>query len=101
MVHAVEADEAVLRYAVALIRKSRELSTSSTGASPRAGVMLLQAAKARALMRGYGYARPEDIQEVAVPVLRHRIILTPEAQIEGLTADACIANLIKQTPVPR
>jgi len=100
-VHQIGVDEAVLRYALGLVRKSRELSTSSTGASPRAGVMLIQAAKARALLAGYSYTRPEEVQAVAFPVLRHRLILTPEAQIEGLTPDDCIQTLIKQVPIPR
>jgi len=100
-VHRVDCDEAILQYIVGLIRKSREATTLSTGASPRAAVMLLQAAKARAMLLGKDFTRPEDVQKVIFPVLRHRIVLTPEAQIEGLTPDACIESLVKQVPIPR
>jgi MoxR-like ATPase len=63
--------------------------------------MLLQAAKALALLRGRDYVTPDDVQVIAVPVLRHRIRLTPEAEIEGLTPDACIQSLLAQVDVPR
>ena len=63
--------------------------------------MMLHAAKALSLLRGIPYVQPDEVQAVALPVLRHRLTLTPEAQIEGLTADECIENLLKQVPVPR
>jgi MoxR-like ATPase len=97
----VEVDQAVLDYIVGLMRQSRTLPSLSLGASPRAGVMLLSAAKALAILRGQTYVTPDDVRELVLPVLRHRVRLTPEAEIEGLTPDACLASLVQQVAVPR
>jgi MoxR-like ATPase len=97
----IETDASVVHYGVDLVRRSRNLKTLSLGASPRAAVMLLSAAKALALLRGKGYATPDEIRDIALPVLRHRVRLTPEAEIEGLNADVCLEALLKDTPVPR
>jgi len=99
--HAVRVDDAVLEYALRIIRQSRSLPSLSLGGSPRATLMLLQAAKALALLRGRDYVTPDEIQVMAPPVLRHRVRLTPEAEIEGLSADACIQSLISQVEIPR
>jgi len=99
--HRVEVDESIINYIVEIIRNSRTASTLSLGASPRAGVMLLRAAKAIALVRGKSYVTPDEVRDVLFPVLRHRVRLTPEAEIEGLTADACLASLAKRVAVPR
>jgi MoxR-like ATPase len=100
-VHAAQIDEAVMDYILALIRQSRSFASLSLGASPRAGVMLLHAAKALAVLRGRDYATPDEVQALAYPVLRHRVKLTPEAEIEGLTPDACIKALLSQVAIPR
>lgn len=100
-VQETRADAAVLDYIVGLIRHSRGLPSLAFGASPRAGVMLLQASKALAMLRGKDYLTPEEIQVMAYPVLRHRLFLTPEAEIEGLTPDRCIQTLLEQVPIPR
>jgi MoxR-like ATPase len=97
----VEVDESIVNYIVEIVRTSRSVPSLSLGASPRAGVMLLRAAKAKALVRGRSYVTPDDVREMVPPVLRHRIRLTPEAEIEGLTADACLDALIKRVAVPR
>jgi MoxR-like ATPase len=99
--HQVEVDQAVLDYIVGIVRQSRQFPSLSLGASPRAGVMLLQAAKALTTLAGKTYVTPDDVRELAWPVLRHRIRLTPEAEIEGLTPDICIDALLKQVAVPR
>ena len=99
--NAVRVDETVMEYALRLIRQSRGFPSLTLGASPRAALMLLQAAKALALLRGKDYATPDEIQLMALPVLRHRIRLTPEAEIEGLTPDSCIQSLLAQVDVPR
>ncbi|HEU4340090.1 MAG TPA: MoxR family ATPase [Candidatus Binatia bacterium] len=99
--HNVQVDETVLEYALKLIRQSRSLSSLTLGGSPRSAIMLLQAAKALALLRDRDYVTPDDIQVIALPVLRHRVRLTPEAEIEGLTPDACIQSLLAQVDVPR
>jgi len=101
MAHDVQADRSVQKYIVDIVRQSRDLVHLSLGASPRAAVMTLHAAKALALLRGNLYVRPDEVQAVVYSTLRHRLTLTPEAQIEGLTPDNCIADLLKQVPVPR
>jgi MoxR-like ATPase len=101
LVHGVEVDQSVMRYIVEIVQQSRGLASLALGASPRAAVMMLQAAKALALLHGNQFVRPDEVQAVAFPVLRHRLTLTPEAQIEGLTPDGCIAELLKAVPVPR
>jgi MoxR-like ATPase len=99
-VHEIETDRNIFSYIIDIVRQSRAFPSLSVGASPRAAVMMLHAAKALSLLRGSAYVRPDEVQSVALPVLRHRVSLTPEAQIEGLTADGCIENLLKQVPVP-
>ena len=92
MMHAVRVDETVLEYALRLIRQSRGFPSLTLGASPRAAIMLLQAAKALALLRGHDYVTPDEIQLMALPVLRHRVRLTP---------DGCIQSLLAQVEIPR
>ena len=99
--HVVGVDESIVNYIVEITRNSRALASLSLGASPRAGVMLLRAAKALAVLHGKTYVTPDEVREVALPVLRHRVRLTPEAEIEGLTADACVDSLMRQVAVPR
>jgi len=99
--HQIDVDESIINYIVEIVRTSRSLSSLSLGASPRAGVMLLRAAKASALLRGKAYVTPDDVRDVVLPVLRHRMRLTAEAEIEGLTADGCLDSLLKRASVPR
>ncbi len=99
--NAIRVDDTVMEYALRLIRQSRAFPSLTLGASPRAALMLLQAAKALSLLRGKDYVTPDEIQLMALPVLRHRIRLTPEAEIEGLTPDSCIQSLLAQVDVPR
>jgi MoxR-like ATPase len=99
--HRVDVDESIVNYIVEITRNSRTLANLSLGASPRSGVMLLRAAKALAVLRGKTYVTPDEVRDIALPVLRHRIRLTPEAEIEGLTADTCIDSLMRQVAVPR
>ena len=99
--HAIEVDDAVIRYIVEIVRGSRNLPSLALGASSRAGVMLLRAAKARAVLRGTTHVTPDDVRDLAPSVLRHRVQLTPEAEIEGLTPDLCLESLLKQATVPR
>ena len=99
--HGIDADESVINYIVDIVRSSRSLSSLSFGASPRSGVMLLRAAKAEAVLDGRSYVTPDSVRDLVLPVLRHRVRLTPEAEIEGLTPDACLNTLLKQVSVPR
>jgi MoxR-like ATPase len=97
----VQADQSVVNYIVEIVRGSRSLASLSLGASPRSGVMLLRAARALAVLRAKAYVTPDDVRDIVLPVLRHRVRLTPEAEIDGLTADACLDTLIRQVAVPR
>ena len=101
LAYQVEVDQAVVDYIVGIVRQSRSLPRLALGASPRAGVMLLQATKALATLRGNDYVTPDDVRDLALPVLRHRIQLAPEAELEGLTPDACLQTLLQQVAVPR
>jgi MoxR-like ATPase len=99
--HAIRVDDSVSEYVLRLVRQSRSLPSLTLGGSPRAAIMLLQAAKALALLRGKDYVTPDEVQVMAIPVLRHRVRLTPEAEIEGLTPDSCLQSLLAQVDIPR
>jgi MoxR-like ATPase len=97
----VHAEEAVRRYATQVVRATRSRPQITLGASPRAGVMLLLAAKGKALLTGRDYVSPDDVKSIAFPVLRHRILLLPEAEVEGLSPDDCLREILATTEVPR
>ncbi len=94
-------DDRVLRYIAAVVRKTREWPTFSLGASPRAGVAILKGARAIAALEGRDFAVPDDVQEVVPWALRHRVILTPEAEVEGMGPDDLLAELVRSVEVPR
>jgi MoxR-like ATPase len=100
-VQAVNVEENVLDYLLDLVAKTRKHSDLALGASPRAAVVWLQASKARAWLSGRNYVTPDDVKIIALPLLRHRLILNPETQLEGLKTEAVIAAILKQVPVPR
>ena len=98
---AVRADEAHLAYIAAIAEASRRTPDLVLGGSPRASVSLLGAAKVYAAMQGRDYLVPDDIKTLVPPVYRHRIILKPEAEIEGLTADRAVERFLGRVAVPR
>lgn len=100
-IQGVTVEDSVVAYIAAVVRTSRSMPQLVLGASPRAGVMLLQGAKTWAALSGREFAVPDDVKRMAHPVLRHRLILRPEAQIEGLTADDVITSLLESIQVPR
>jgi MoxR-like ATPase len=100
-VQQITVEPGIARYVVQVVRSSRESAGCVMGASPRASVALLLAAKALAAMRGKAYVTPDDVKAIAAPVLRHRLILKPEAEIEGFSADRIVEDLLAQVPVPR
>jgi len=100
-VQAVAVKEPLLDYLLDLIQRTRKHSEISLGASPRSGVAWLQASKAHAWLAGRDFITPDDIKAVAAPLLRHRLILKPDAQLDGIQTDEVIAGLLKQVPVPR
>jgi MoxR-like ATPase len=98
---ALPAADPVLAYVARLARSSRELGRARLGASPRAAVGLLAAARARAALRGAEWVSPDDVKAVARPVLRHRLVLRPEAELEGATPDDLVEELLETVEVPR
>jgi MoxR-like ATPase len=92
----VHASQALRQYVVALLGRTRSDPRVELGASPRAGLMLLRAAKARALLQGRDHALPDDVQHLAEAVLSHRLVLTPEAL--DLTGDQVVADAVAATP---
>ena len=91
----------VAGYVVNLVRRTRQLPSVSLGASPRAAVHLLVAAKAAARLAERGYVIPDDVARVAGSVLAHRLILTPEAELEGFTAVRAVEAALDDVPIPR
>ena len=100
-VRKVRIEDALFRYVVELVRRTRDWPSISLGASPRAAVTLMMAAKGHAAMDGRDYLIPDDIQSAALPVLRHRLLLKPEAELEGASVDQVIRDLVKSVQVPR
>jgi MoxR-like ATPase len=97
----VRVEEGISSYVVGVIRRTRQMPNIAWGASPRASVALLMCAKALAAIRGRDFVVPDDVKEIATPVLRHRVVLRSEAEIEGVTPDQAITAAIAQVEVPR
>lgn len=91
----------VQHYAVDLVRKTRSHPFIHYGASPRASVALLLCSKALAAIRGRDFVTPDDVRDVTLPVLRHRLTLRAEAELDGVTADSVITDILKSAEVPR
>jgi MoxR-like ATPase len=98
---AVKVEPALFRYIVSLVGRTRNWPAVSLGASPRAAVNLMLFAKGIAAIEGRDYLIPDDIKAAAMPILRHRMILKPEADLEGVTADHVVREVIKAVEVPR
>ena len=94
-------DEQVLDYAVRIARATRSWPGLAIGAGPRASIALVRCGRARALLRGGDFVLPDDIKGCALAVLRHRVRLSPELDIEGLSVDQVLKQLLDQTPAPR
>lgn len=97
----IEVSGDVLRYIVALVRATRSDARISLGASPRAATALLDAAKAAAFLHARQYVIPDDVLELVQPVLRHRLILSPSAELEGMLSDAIVESIVEKVEVPR
>lgn len=94
-------EDSIIDYLSNLTQRSRTLSDLQLGASPRASLSWLAAAKAHAAIEGKDFVTPDNIKFVAEPVLKHRLILTPEAELDGVKVTQVISNLLRQIPVPR
>jgi MoxR-like ATPase len=97
----VQAVPEVVNYCVALVRATRESRAVSLGAGTRGAISLLRVGKALAMMHGRNYVIPDDIKSVSLPVLRHRVQLTPEVAITGQEIDEVLRGIIESVPAPR
>ena len=94
-------EPALFRYMVALVRRTRDWPSLTMGASPRAAVSLMMVAKAAAALEGRDYLIPDDVKSAVLPVLRHRIMMKPEAQLEGQDNDQVLKEIINTVEVPK
>jgi MoxR-like ATPase len=100
-VDAVVVSDAVVSYIAALVRRTRDLPSVLLGASPRAGVHLLTLSKAAAALAGRPYVVPDDVAGLVLPVLRHRLVLTPEAELDRFRPEDALRTALSSVPVPR
>jgi MoxR-like ATPase len=100
-IRAVKVEPVIFDYLLAVVRRTREWPTVSLGASPRASASLLLVAKAYAARDGRDFLIPDDVKLAAVPVLRHRLVLRPEAELEGFDTDRVVADIIAATALPK
>ena len=99
-VRATHVESSLRRYITRIVRATRQQPAFSLGASPRAGVALFLAVRAAAVLEGRDFATPDDVKAMALPVLRHRVMLTPEAEVEGRGADAWLSTVLDTVEVP-
>ncbi len=101
LVRLVLIEEKLLQFIARLVTATRSHKSVYLGASPRASLAIMMSAKATAAMQGRDFVTPEDVLEISIPVLRHRIILTPEKEMEGATEDDVIKEIIHSLEIPR
>ncbi|NDD63947.1 MAG: MoxR family ATPase [Acidobacteria bacterium] len=101
LVREVIVEPGIQQYIVALVRQTRESPSLLWGASPRASVAMLLSSKALAAMRGREFVTPDDVRDVVHPVLRHRILLRSESEIEGITSDNALDEIVHKVEIPR
>ncbi|MCU0444803.1 MAG: MoxR family ATPase [Microscillaceae bacterium] len=97
----IHVEPSLIKYIAQLVSQTRNHPALYLGASPRASLAILNSSKALAAMRGRDFVSPEDIKEVVFPVLRHRVLLTPEKEMEGIEVDTVIKQIIQTVEVPR
>lgn len=100
-VFSITVEEHLFKYIAQIVSSTRQNPSLYLGASPRASIAVLNAAKACACIRGRDFVSPDDIKYVCTPVLRHRVVLTPEKEMEGVTCDAVIQQLVDKIEIPR
>ena len=101
VVQELHIEKGLVKYIAEIVSKTRNHPSLYLGASPRASIALMQGAKAYAGIQGRSFVTPEDIKELAYPVLRHRLLLTPEKELEGITLKETIDSIIEGTEIPR
>ena len=97
----VEADQSVIDYAVRIVRATRDWQGLSIGAGPRGSISLIRAARAQAMLHARDHITPDDIKDIALPVLRHRVGLAPEMELEGYTSDQILQSILDKIEAPR
>ncbi len=97
----IKVEDKVFSYIYEMVKATRNSNDVMVGGSPRAGIALLNCSKAIAALRGRDYVIPDDVKELALPVLRHRVLLRPEAEVEGLSSDRVLKTIIDAQIVPR
>jgi MoxR-like ATPase len=101
LVQQVHVDESILRYIVELCRATRSSTSVIMGVSPRGATALLHATKAWTWLAGRPFTTPDEVQAIARPALRHRMLLRPELELDGLTTDAVLDSILAAVPAPR
>jgi len=101
IINQVLIDPKLVEFIAKIVNETRNNPSLFLGASPRASLGILKASKANAAIKGRDFVKPEDVLEMATPVMRHRIILTPEKEMEGTTPDELVKNIITSIEVPR
>jgi MoxR-like ATPase len=94
-------DSSVIDYAVRIVRETRATAGIRVGAGPRGPIAIVRAARARAVLDQRDFVTPDDVKHVAIPALRHRLLLAPEFEIEGKTPDDVLANILESVSAPR
>jgi len=98
--HRIRVEPRITGYITAIVRGTREAASLTLGASPRAGVALFKAARAAALLEGRDYVIPDDVKLLAPAVLRHRVNVAPELELEGVTADQALKAILDRIEAP-
>jgi len=100
-INRVRVDDSIFNYILSIVETTRRVKPVAIGASPRGSIALLLNAKAYAAINGRDFITPDDVRDLAPPILRHRLILKPEAEIDGVKPDIVIENILSQVKVPR
>ena len=97
----IEVDKSVIEYAVRIVQATRDWQGLSIGAGPRGSIALISAARAQAMLHARDHTTPDDIKEIALPALRHRVALAPEMELEGYTTDQILQGILDKIEAPR
>lgn len=100
-INQVGVEDGIINYVQSMMEQTRRSPNLYLGASPRGGIALLRTSQCLAALEGREFITPDDIKRMALPVLRHRVILRPEAELEGLTPDTVLSRILEGIPVPR
>ncbi len=97
----LEIDEKVIQYAIDIVRATRKWPGIAIGSGPRGGIALIRAARAYAVVDGREFITPDDVKKITLPALRHRIVLSPEMELEGVHVDRVLENILNKIEAPR